>query len=123
MTKRSEVGQIGEDIACEYLKKHRYKIIARNYREKFDEIDIIAKSFDGVLVFCEVKTVVLNVSIMPEDNMTKAKFKKISRICSVFAAKHHGLVNPRKGWRIDLIAIVLKEEADEIRHYENISEH
>lgn len=36
-------GQQGEELAQEYLRKTGYKIIQKNYRTKFAEIDIIAK--------------------------------------------------------------------------------
>ena len=51
------IGKIGENKACEYLKNKGYRIIDRNYREKFGEIDIIAVSRDLTLVFVEVKTI------------------------------------------------------------------
>ncbi|MCX6723326.1 MAG: YraN family protein, partial [Candidatus Staskawiczbacteria bacterium] len=40
-----DVGDKGEDLACEYLVKNGYKILGRNYRITFGEIDIIAKKF------------------------------------------------------------------------------
>ncbi len=47
-------GQQGEEMASDFLKKRGYKIIKRNYRTVFGELDIIAK--DGeTLVFVEVK--------------------------------------------------------------------
>jgi putative endonuclease len=52
-TKREE-GKEGEDKAVKTLKKNGYKIIERNYRNLFGEIDIIAEE-DGYLVFVEVK--------------------------------------------------------------------
>ena len=48
------VGRRGEDIAAEYLSKHKYKIIDRNFSCRFGEIDIVA--LDGkTIVFAEVK--------------------------------------------------------------------
>ena len=125
MAKHIDIGKLGEDIACRFLRKKKYKILTRNYREKFDEIDIIAKSFDGFLVFIEVKTINLRNGlendIMPEDNLTSEKIRKITRICTLFSAKHPNLLNDKKGWRLDLIAVTLnKEKIDQIFHYENI---
>lgn len=47
-------GDRGETAACEYLVKSGHEIIARNWKNKFCEIDIISK-FNGVLCFTEVK--------------------------------------------------------------------
>ncbi len=128
MKNKSEVGKSGEEITCGYLVQNQWKILERNYRRKSDEIDIIAKSPDGTLVFCEVKSFatgevydVLN-QLTPEDNLTAAKFRKISRTCEFFARQHPELVDEDKGWRIDLIAVDIGNDgkARDIRHYENI---
>ena len=36
-----KIGRLGEDIACKYLKNKGYKVIERNFRRKWGEIDII----------------------------------------------------------------------------------
>ena len=46
-------GQIGEEVACKYLKNKKYIIIERNFRTNVGEIDIICAD-DGYLVFVEV---------------------------------------------------------------------
>ncbi len=52
---RQAIGKAGEDFTCEYLKKYGMYILARNYRAKKGEIDVIAR--DGnTIVFIEVKT-------------------------------------------------------------------
>jgi putative endonuclease len=52
---RQAVGKAGEEAAVEYLRQHGYRILERNYRCRFGEIDLIAH--DGaVLAFVEVKT-------------------------------------------------------------------
>jgi putative endonuclease len=51
---RVERGKLGEELACEELASRGYAIIARRFRSRFGEIDIIAQR-DGVIVFVEVK--------------------------------------------------------------------
>lgn len=53
MDKRHE-GFLGEEMAVESLRKKGYRIIERNYSNRFGEIDIIAEQ-QGTLVFVEVK--------------------------------------------------------------------
>lgn len=50
-----QFGRMGESLAVGYLKKNGYSILARNYRNRFGEIDIIAR-LDGIIVFVEVKS-------------------------------------------------------------------
>ena len=122
MTHRSELGKFGENLACEYLVKKGYKIIDRNVRKPWGELDIIAKAPDKTLVFIEVKTMTdsLGLGLTPEDQLTKAKLKKTQRAASLYAGHYPELVKDNKGWRIDLAALVINEEGYNIRHYENI---
>ncbi|MDO8664949.1 MAG: YraN family protein [Candidatus Liptonbacteria bacterium] len=124
-SKHLSTGKIGEDLACAYLVKKGYTILSRNYKEKWDEIDIIGKNSTGTLVFFEVKTLTdKSQGLVPEDNMTQSKLKKLRRACQMFAGKQPGLINNNVGWRIDLVAIVLTgpnpRKDHVIRHYENI---
>src|SRR3989344_1853714 len=132
MNQKSETGKTGEDLACEYLKDKGYKILLRNYRQKWGEIDIIAKDPKGVLVFVEVKTMrqwfdkahheLPNkiAELKPEDNMTASKLRKVKRTASLFAGSNEDLVG-ETGWRVDLVAITMFHDKHcEINHYENV---
>ena len=121
MTRQSEVGQLGEDIATRYLKKKRYKIIERNYREKWGEIDIIAMSPRKVLVFVEVKTVSGPIPyIEAEEHLTKSKLIKLQRTAGFYANGRGAKHTKKGGWRIDLLAITIEGDDATIRHYETI---
>lgn len=126
ITRRMEIGRRGEDFASSYLIKNNYKILRRNYRVGFDEIDIIARSMDGTLIFCEVKTFAINSNdsrhgLVPEDNITNAKLKKINRACEMFIAQHENLVSEKMGWRIDCAVVMIDVKNNcTIRYYENI---
>ncbi len=124
MTYKSEIGQLGENIACGYLVKNKYKVIERNFRQKWGEIDIIVKAPDRTLVFVEVKTVQgvekLHTEnddkhISAEDQLTAAKLQKLQRTASLYTGHNQDLINNKKGWRIDLIAITLKVNGEPIK--------
>ena len=52
---RPRLGQLGEQLATEHLIRRGFRIVERNYRTRWGELDIVA--FDGrTLAFCEVKT-------------------------------------------------------------------
>ena len=120
-----EIGKIGENIASKTLLDKGYLILSKNHKEGFNEIDIIARSPMQILVFCEVKTLNNGAfsyrEYIPEDNLNTAKYRKMLRASELFIARHPGLVYEDKGWQMDLIAIVLKNEKFfDLRHYENI---
>ena len=53
--KRSLLGRKGEDLAASFLNQQGYRLLVRNYRQRYGEIDIIAR--DGACIaFVEVKT-------------------------------------------------------------------
>jgi len=128
-TPKLKTGQLGEDLACEYLNGKGYRILKRNYWKPWGEIDIIAVARTNTLVFVEVKTLKENSSadLSPEDNLTGSKLQKLQRVCRGFVADKPQLVREDRGWQIDLIAIRIPAGIDnpaledcEINHYENI---
>ena len=52
---RHSLGRLGERLAAEHLERLGYRIVARNYRTRFGELDLVVTD-EEVLVFCEVKT-------------------------------------------------------------------
>ena len=81
-------GQCGEDAAAEFLKKKKYKIIERNYKNKIGEIDIIARTKTD-LVFVEVKTRSSEKFGTPAEAVTYYKKQKI-----VNTARYYLMKNP-----------------------------
>ena len=53
---KKNLGNFGENLAAQYLQNHGYRIIERNFKARYGEIDIIA-SIHNILVFVEVKHV------------------------------------------------------------------
>ena len=117
-------GKSGEDVAERYLRDLGWKIIERNFKKPWGEIDIIAKDPANTLVFVEVKTMRQSELLTPEDNMSRAKITKVRRTASMYAGYSKAL-DEEAGWRIDLIAITIPNNSKEIpreniRHYENV---
>lgn len=76
-TKKRQTGNKGEEIAINYLKKHKYKILDKNYQKKCGEIDIITinqKDPEKAIVFIEVKTQIPNSNFgLAEENISYKK--------------------------------------------------
>ena len=71
-------GDDGERKAVQFLRKQGYRILARQHRERFGEIDIIA--LDGQqIVFVEVKTCRSTKAGQPFESVDQAKQKKIAQ--------------------------------------------
>ncbi len=97
----SNLGHLGEDYAVKLLISKGYKILDRNFRSRFGELDIIAQ--EGVsLVFVEVKTRLNSKYGFPEESVTESKLWKIKRTGEYFSLMHPEL--PKK-LRIDVVAL------------------
>lgn len=117
---KSEIGKLGEDFACQFLKEKRYLILQRNYRKPWGEIDIIAMDSRRVLVFVEVKAM-RQGDLLPEDHLTGIKLRRVQRTAGLLANGEYSKES-RRGWRVDLVAIEVGENGKSFRttHYENI---
>lgn len=98
-----EKGSRGEDRAVEYLISSGYTVISRNFQSRKGEIDCIAESPEGTLVFIEVKAGDSNVYGHPFSRVTRSKQKKIIRMAQQYLAEHKITSKP---CRFDVIAIV-----------------
>jgi putative endonuclease len=119
--KSADLGREGEAGAEFYLEKRGYKIVERNWRRQFGELDIVAIAPDKTLVCVEVKTMdYFREGITPENQMTREKMRKFKKAASAYAFSHSKLVYEEKGWRCDCLALVRKGSEFQITHYENI---
>ena len=99
--KRTLLGKKGEDLAAWHLQQQGFVILARNYRQKRGEIDIIAQ--DGqTLVFLEVKTRQPAASYFPAEAVTPRKQMQISRTAQEYLLQHNMQNTPA---RFDVISI------------------
>lgn len=106
-----ELGKEGEDLATQFLAKHGYTILAKNYRFKKLEIDLIAKDQND-LVIVEVKTRINRYFGEPYVFVTKKKQKQIIKAANQYIHENNWFGDTR----FDIISIVLNSEEQSIEH-------
>jgi putative endonuclease len=114
MLDRQSVGRRGEDIAAEHLRKKGYRILERNVRSRYGEIDIIARD-KSCLVFVEVRTV-QSTAVMPEESVHRRKQRQVAALAMRYLQRTG---QTESDWRADVVAIELDREG-QARRVEHI---
>ncbi len=129
MAKHNEIGEIGEGIAASFLEKEGYKVVERNYRKKWGEIDIVALK-NNKYYFVEVKTVSRNAvngefpeklnNYRPEDNLHPWKIKRLRRALQTYLLERFKKADPE--WQFDLICVFYDpiKQISKINHTKDI---
>ncbi len=81
-----KIGYDGENAVCEFLKKHDYEIVKRNFTIKGGEIDIIAMK-ENVVAFVEVKTRKPNSLSCGEEAITYSKKRLLVKTAQAYVDK------------------------------------
>ncbi len=124
------IGERGEEIACNLLKKKGYRILGRNLPLRFTEIDILAEAVDrDTVVLVEVKTRTRRLDTGPDaadKESLAAEFAvdQHKRDLLVKAARKLASANDwhKRPLRIDVIAVELSDDpaACIVRHREDV---
>jgi putative endonuclease len=115
--KRS-IGSAKEDFVCQWLERHGYRIVARNFRCRMGEIDIVARE-GGYLVFIEVKYRSGPGSGTGEEAVNWRKQQIISRVALYYLRRMgYGHEVPV---RFDVVAVSGEDEMT-VRLYRNAFE-
>ena len=119
MSRQKIFGKFGEDCAAKFLETEGYKIIARNFRIRSAEIDIIAQK-DDVIAFIEVKARSDIRHGLPSEAVNLRKQKKIIEAAEVFLQDENF---SECACRFDVVEVYLRGElVEEINHIENAFE-
>lgn len=110
------IGNFGEDIAAEFLRKNNYIILERNFICYYGEIDIIAMK-EEEYIFCEVKTRRNFNYGMPIDAVNFYKKRHIWN-CARYYLYKNGKLNNKI--RFDIIEIYLKKKSVYLNHMKNV---
>lgn len=114
-TSRRELGDKGEDLAAQALKKQGYKILERNYLTPLGEIDLIARH-KGILVFIEVKTRKTERFGTPAEAVHPAKRARLRRLADYY------LKQKRLGEavvRFDVVGILMEQSGPRLEIIQN----
>ncbi len=122
-------GNKGENVAAERLMSEGYEVLARNFRNKWGEVDIVAKTqrksiqgslpcMEEVVVFVEVKTKTGEEYGEPWEMINKHKLKQVENMGHLWCEEfdYHGLC------RIDVVGVWLDIEGniERIEHWEDV---
>jgi putative endonuclease len=111
MAEHNELGKQGEEIATTYLLKQGYKILETNWRAGRNEIDIIARDKD-FLVIVEVKSRSNDTFTEPEEAVTRDKQQALIRAANAYIFRK----NINYEARFDIISIIHNKNETRVNH-------
>jgi putative endonuclease len=112
---RIALGKTGEDLACQELERRGYAIVARRYRRRGGELDIIAR--DGkTMVFVEVKAREGRAFGKASEAVTAHKRLKITRLALDYLMRHQLTNCP---CRFDVVSIHFDAGVPAIEVFQN----
>ena len=121
MTKAQELGKFAEDKAADYVLSLGWKVLARNVRNQYGEIDI-ASVDDKDLVIIEVRCRTLGKVQSPLDSIGPKKLNSLVKASREFINS----IDWPNFWRIDVIGITINNKSElqdwELEHFKNITE-
>jgi len=87
---RRALGAIGEQAAADWYARNGYEIVARNWRCRDGELDLIVRR-GRAFVFCEVKTRTSDAFGAPVEAVTKAKQVRLRHLAARWLGEHAGV--------------------------------
>jgi len=107
MARHNDIGKLGEDIACEFLRRKGFTIITRNYTRKWGEIDIVARDTSGIYHFIEVKSTERHYTCNhdnwdPVEMVHHHKIERLKRVIQTYL-----LETDIEEWVFDVIVVYL----------------
>ena len=113
------VGDYGEQIACNFLKKNRYSILTKNIKTSYQELDIVAKQ-NNTLTFIEVKTRTTNSLGLADEMLNPKKIHNLKKAISIYLNNHN--TEQYNDIRLDFISIDINKnnKTAKLKHYKDI---
>ena len=103
---KQRLGARGEQLAADWYAAQGYQVVARNWRCREGELDLVLLATDGDLVFCEVKTRSSDRFGGPAEAVTPAKQRRLRTLATRFLAAEGRPAAARRGVRFDVAAVM-----------------
>jgi len=113
MAEHNDLGKAGEALAVKYLENKGYTILHTNWRNRFEELDIVAQH-NQMLIFVEVKTRRNDFFGQPEEQVGLKKQRLLVNAAEAYIMQF----NIDLEARFDIISIILNENQEQIKHFE-----
>lgn len=107
----TDIGNVGEQLATEWLMEHGYSLLHKNWRNMHCELDIVATRGENIH-FVEVKTRRKASLTSPQDAITASKFRSLTKAAEAYLAIHRIDLEPQ----FDLISVVYSDTSYEIEY-------
>ncbi|MBP1820599.1 YraN family protein [Mycobacterium sp. OAE908] len=116
---RAEIGALGEQLAVDYLTSLGLRVLTRNWRCRYGELDVIAADDAArAVVFVEVKTRTTDQFGGVAEAVTPVKVRRLRRLAGLWLATQPG------NWgavRIDVIGVRIgRSRTPEITHVQGV---
>ncbi len=118
-----ELGYLAENIAARYMENQGFKVIGRNYRKPWGEIDVIVQK-DDCFVFVEVKAnrqEFAAADFSPEARVNPTKLAKIIRTAALYL--EYEAKRPEAEWQVDVISVTFNAQNQnaKLKHFKNVA--
>jgi putative endonuclease len=116
---RAEIGALGEQLAVEHLTAKGLRIVTRNWRCRYGELDVIVADDDSrTAIFVEVKTRTSDQFGGVEQAVTPQKVRRLRRLAGLWLASQD---DSWAALRMDVIGVRIGRRRDpEIIHLEAV---
>ncbi len=115
---RTELGALGEQVAADHLTALGMRVLQRNWRCRYGELDLIAEDVDRTVVFIEVKTRTGEAFGGIAEAVSPQKVRRLRRLAGLW------LIQQSRSWtsvRIDVIGVrVGLQKTPEVNHLQGV---
>lgn len=102
---RGRLGRSGEEVVARWYQANGYQVLARNWRCREGEIDVIVGR-PGQVVFCEVKTRSSSAFGSPLEAVTPAKQRRLRRLALRWLQENPVGAGPSRSLRFDVASVL-----------------